>query len=852
MRRSQRVLLCASLLLFVGSAGPAGSAPGEEVATPPLTAEDKNYLGALAADFTFDPATARPVRITLTVRDVWGKSRTYEQDGWYVPAKDGRPARAHLLSGEYYPAPAEETLTKREAGPTVRERLRLPEKRTDEKEADAVFAAVQPQAVRVTGQSDLLLAAWLYRLGEEPLAARALARARLPIDPGEEAEKRREALCWPAFADAVHAYMVRADDEALMHAERLVRLYPPSLAYEQGKDLVADLRGRRAKGTFGKPPAEALPVRFGRWETDKQVAYLIDALDEVDPRQWGQPGGVPLGLDWRVEALIDVGDLAVPALIDVLEKDDRLTRSVHFWRDFAPSRTVLGVREAALTALMSILRVRAFEARATGDNFTSRGKEHAARRAKDLRAYWAKYGGKPYDDRMMAVLTDAEAAPPMWREAATNLARLGERRILATTIELLPFAEPREGPNPAVAKFKEPTVAEAILTALDRDLKAHDAADRDDWHDYKRREIEAAYVQALVELQDRRIAAPLVRRAANAETIRLRRQFALAAHRLGDGAAIRAFADLCRDGKAALPAKTKYTSPEEELWHVLATLADARLPEADRALFAVADAKHPWHETVAAGVRGSRADRLRGFGGSWLFHPYCLPILRPALDDVTPTGATLAVEDGRVSWSSEKGWSALEMPAILRDPAVRKAKAAERRCDEAAANVSSLTAGVPAYHPLLKDADDRLPKLKAALDRFPRFRRATDAETAVLRPPADRPENFVFDYTRQGLFVPAVGLLDRPATADDVKAGRAVFHLDGKGKPTDLHLPAFAFLKKGERPPERVLIVQAEAGPDGAVTYGVVTRHDVRTLAAGEVENVKSIRAWVTEREKDR
>ena len=78
-------------------------------------------------------------------------------------------------------------------------------------------------------------------------------------------------------------------------------------------------------------------------------------------------------MDRRVAALIEIGDPAVPALIDAVEKDGRLTRSVHFSRDFARSRTVLSVREAALTAVMSILKVRVFEPASTGDNFTERG-----------------------------------------------------------------------------------------------------------------------------------------------------------------------------------------------------------------------------------------------------------------------------------------------------------------------------------------------------------------------------------------------------------------------------------------------------------------------------------------------
>jgi hypothetical protein len=856
MSRWQPCLACALfLLLGAAVADPARNPPAEDKTSPALSADDVKLLDRLAADFLFDPVGAQRVRINTVARDVWGKTRNVQREGWYVPAKGDRPARVYFTDGEYLRVPDENELTKLEPGATFRERLGLPEKRTDDKDADKVFATVQQQATGAVGSSQLLLAAWLHHLGENTLAARALTLARKPEEDNKEAAQRRERLCWPAFSKMVHAYMVRADEEALMHGERLVRLFPNQVKeYEQAQTVVADLQRRKKTGTFGKTPPETFPDGFDRWELKARIDHLIGALDEVDQRQWGQPGGVPLGLDRRVKALIEIGDPAVPALLDTLEKDERLTRSVHFWRDFAPSRTVLSVRETALTALMSILRVRAFESRATGDNFTAHGKEKAAEVAKQLRAYWAKYGGKSFDDRMMAVLTDREASPEMWREAAGNLAHLGERRTLSTTIELLPLTEPRPGANPAIAKFKDPTVAEAILAALDRDLKAHDAGNRDDWHDYNRSKIEATYVASLIELQDRRIAATLVRRAEAAETIRMQRQMALAAHYLGDNKAIKAFAELCRAGTGTLPAKTKYTSPEDELYSVLATLADAHLSEADRALFAVADAQHPWHKMTATAVLASRADQGHGFTRGWLFHPFCIPILRKALDDTTPTGATLAVEDDRVSRSSLGGWSALEMPAILRDPNSRKAKASERKCDEAAVNISFLAAGVPAYHPLLKDAEERFPKLKAALDRFPQFRRATDYETALLRPPADGPGKFLFDYTRQGLFVPMVGMLDHAATADDVKAGRAIFHLDGKGKLHDLHLPAFGFLKKGEKETasERVLIVQAEVGPDGAVTYGVISRQDVRTLPAKDVDEVKSLKDWKAEREKDR
>jgi len=131
--------------------------------------------------------------------------------------------------------------------------------------------------------------------------------------------------------------MVRADEEALAYGERLLSLYPEQLKdeFRNATQIVSELKRRQQKGTFGKSPSEDLPEGYVAWDLKRKTAYLIDALDEVDARQFGQPGGVDLASDRRVQELIRLGDVAVPDLIDAVEKDERLTRSVHFWRDFA-------------------------------------------------------------------------------------------------------------------------------------------------------------------------------------------------------------------------------------------------------------------------------------------------------------------------------------------------------------------------------------------------------------------------------------------------------------------------------------------------------------------------------------
>jgi hypothetical protein len=460
-------------------------------------------------------------------------------------------------------------------------------------------------------------------------------------------------------------------------------------------------------------------------------------------------------------------------LIDVLEKDERLTRSVHFWRDFAPMRTVMSVREAALTALMSMLRVRVFEPRTTGDNFTSRGDEAAKKTAQKLRVYWKEFGKLSFDERMMKVLTDRNSRFEVLREAADNLANLGAERTFGTTVWSDTWKERPKGPNPAVKKFNHPTAARAILSAMDRDLAYHDGRVRGFDHDSERRELEDKYLFPLIGLGDKRIAAELAKRAGAADSVRMRRKWAFASFHLGDPEPIKKFADDFRTDKIDWPGS-------EELRGIVSYLSRVSLPEADRALYALADRKNSAHAQVAKAVLAN-SNRFEEQG--WTDHPYCLTILRDALDH-----------------------------------AKTRAQAAQQ--------LLKMVVGLP--------ANANLKEMKAMLDRFQgKFRRGT---RAVWRAEEDAWGNPRFE--------PAIVPLDRPATAKDVEAGRAVFHLDGKGKRTRLALPALGMprTERGRVNPLPVLIVQSETAPDGVVTYGFIERHGIRSAPATEFARVTPLK----------
>jgi hypothetical protein len=179
--------------------------------------------------------------------------------------------------------------------------------------------------------------------------------------------------------------------------------------------------------------------------------------------------------------------------------------------------------------------------------------------------------------------------------------------------------------------------------------------------------------------------------------------------------------------------------------------------------------------------------------------------------------------------------SEMELPAALSDPKLLKDVAFERRCDRAALKLDLLVLGLPAYHPLQKDADARLKELARVFDSFQNgYRLITPLEAQFLE----------VEYG-EFIFLPNLSPLNRPATADDVKAGRAVFQLNGRGKAAPLQLPAVAFLRQPQRArrrPRPAMIVQAEIDAGGKTIYGVIGDGAARTAHPEELTDIKPIK----------
>ena len=170
---------------------------------------------------------------------------------------------------------------------------------------------------------------------------------------------------WGLFDRAVCAHMRGDDQLALSSVKQLVSILPlverevnrrknekkenhyfsaakkQFLFTFQCKLLLAD-QLRRAKNKNIDQPKDG-------------IDSLIADLENINSRQLGQPGGVSLVMDPRVKEIVKLGHAALRPLLNCLESDARLTRSVTFQRDFYEQRTIIPVKVAAFTAIEEIL-----------------------------------------------------------------------------------------------------------------------------------------------------------------------------------------------------------------------------------------------------------------------------------------------------------------------------------------------------------------------------------------------------------------------------------------------------------------------------------------------------------------
>ena len=800
-----------------------------------LTSTEKQFLDQLFSDFLRKPAQhEQRVKLKVLVRDAWGGSQKIERAGWWNASE----AKVYFADGEWVGVTSKDSLQKVDYIQSCRTKY-LSKKR------QSTAARMELQSLGMLQETLLVDVACLYVLKEEKLAQQILY-TKAPVKLNELLEQLRGSLAWNAYAQLVHGYMVRADSEAWTHGQRFLKLYADQLRhYPQAKALIEDLERRKKEGKFESKALEKTPKSYNSWTDAKKIEYLIASLDEVDQRQWGQPGGVALGRDWRVKALIALGDVPVEALIDVLEFDHRFTRSVHFFRDFSTNRTVLSTKEVAVTVLMATLGKKLFEPVSTGDNFTARGRNQAQKMAMYLRDYWQKNKGKSYAARQMEILLNAELPSDQRRLAAYNLTKGLKKYMPGTTVftqievqypEQKELKQPKQ--NQLIQEFNNPSVAEAILEAMYQDLaKAKDA-----YYDPKRK-IETVYLQALMDLKDTRILQQLNQKYQEAPYSRLKRKLAYACHVLGNPKPYQAFAKLLKAGSIKIDAlninaRDLRADPGfQEIQNMVLDLTYIHTLEMDQVLNAFSQPSHPYFPYIKRSIyQVTTGISFPSFGEQyWFYHPYFFKFLYPRLSDqVVLEGAWAKVDtkDKQVIVKSEGGttYSKNDFKRLNE----RNENLKIRNCDFTAYHLSNFLWGIPPFSLLLnpQKMDTFIKEQKAWLQRFSRFRLLSPQEKKALE---------LNDY--EICFVPVLQK-DRAATIQDVQKGEALFELTGQGTVAkDLALPAIGVYKNTQGKLEKYLILQAEVDAKTRKMHlGMIGANGIKIVTKDSLVKIESLK----------
>ncbi len=816
---------------------------------PPLTADERTFLDELIDEVLFDPKGAERALVPMNgYEHIMSDVMNVDVVCWLKRNEAGAPSEAYRF--DRHAVPVSEPLKISKTVDFVAECLGLyqnvdPAKAVgaaDEAPRHAYFPEIKPPGMQ---RSHLANAAWLHRLGHDDLAARAFAAAiENELYSGSLESYLRSELAWTAYEGLFLSFVHRADDDAVAFGKHLLQTYSDEAQkFPQAELILADLERRRAKGTFGRSRTPELPTEFYQWDAAKQTAFLVDGLDEIDAASFNR-GQIR---HRYAAALIALGEQAVPALTDAVERDRRLTRLRHFPGESGHFH-VQPVAEPALAAAKAILQTDQLDVRTRGELRAGNSDVHFEQAARDLRDYWTEYGGLPFDERMMKILTDPTTSFTAKREAATNL----------TGAKLNPYEDRlhvrRQATerDPAVGKFSRPTTAEAILAAYDadaaspRDPQPLDSYDPNRMKEERRRTD--VYIAALRELGDRRIVGDCARRSIGSATPRERRLWAFLARQLGDPEPLNRLAIAVRSGTQPLsptPEPESDADPEErreELREMISVLVAARTPAAEQALMSLAAPTHPYWKAVQEIILIDNVSYL-GRNVGWSEHSFCLSVLRQTLDDVTLTGEVRTIERDFQIGRKPNHNSETFIPRSLLDERVRRNRAEVRRCDLAAEQLAYLVAGFRLYSPLLRDADGRIAEMKVGFDRFgKRYRRTTQTEAVVFG-----------TSSWDARFIPDIAPLARGATVDDVRNGKAIFHLEPPGKPVNLQLPAVAVFSpiRADEPGE-ALIVQAEVTADGKTVYGVVERHAVQMISADEIRRVITLEQYQWEQSPER
>jgi hypothetical protein len=801
-----------------------------------------------------DPRGCEYREVRFIVGSVWGHHGIETTHGWVLPESSGTPGSfAVAWNGLVYPLQGIGGAADLEGD--IRALLEADRTLRKKAEAEGMRFSRGLEAWNEktsTSFSEILpiKACLLLRVGRTDLA-RDLWEAWIEGHPNEDYARDpylRLAHDWAwALYDRLHCAHQRGEDRlALLDARALGPIgkaideqadrrgfrRPDWLHPKEGKRslyltflensprLLADLERRGTEGP--RPAALATPENVP--DPASRIAILIRSLEDAMARQTGQPGGVNLRDAEVVQALVREGTAAVGPLLDCLETDDRLTRSVEFFRDFHDSRNVLSVSEAAYAALQGIFRTRSFsgDKQAFQDireiNSGTEGRRAVAAR---IREYRRKFEGESDAERWFGVLVDDAASVDAWTEAVENIVRKEGEYDPWTDRPGSFRPQPEETREPtmrgeSLRSRKDPSLSE-LLTRRLRDIvldeeKRKGCGYYSDVHFPQAERFARSMVawDPKAHVADLAWLTPLMAEAENPMG-RIRPVLAELYSRridLGDEGALGEY--LKWIGKLAPVDRDKGGA---RVFHLLCVHGDdPRAREVADRLFGEADSA--WRSRV-----------LELSASPLLVFPTFRRAVAAALRDKTPRGEVVfrngRVEVTRKGEKRQSQMSTTELGALAPEEGVRREF---RTCDECVWKLRAIL-GFPDAHLYYPTAElDRA--IASALDLLERYGERLRYRKELLGPRIE------------------LEPLGRPATDEDVRRGLAVFSLEGEGERRvveGLDLPVNVRWTKairGGQPWPRSVWQAEEVFHDGKWVryYGLIDKGYLGPVPAEEIE----------------
>lgn len=478
----------------------------DEPWAPPKTKLPQSVVAATAILFDqglADPRGCEYRNIEVVVGNSWsGFGGLLKTKGWVLPTKNIKQRFAVCWNGLVYPV-----LSVGDPADPSRDILDAADKEKKKETKGSPYGRFSypcavPEGKSIDSLSRLpLKTCLLLRLGESGAAERMWSRWHDGLEYGIDPENIYGILAiewtWALFIRAVCAHMRGDDNLARISARTLVPIWEKVEKEAASRNFNEDFN-------FIKPIRELLADQERREKNQnskelrifpdndpgktKRIEVLIQDLEKVSARQCGQPGGVDLGSDPVVMALVEEGEEAIEPLLNCLENDTRLTRSVHFHRDFFRNRSLLGVHEAAYNALRGILVTSFFEIRSTADNLSSRGGEGRKAVASKIREYLKDKKDIPAAERWYRALANDDLSGDEWLQAAENITRPEDVRVVQgsmfpTSGISIPHRETGQIPamcGEMLRNKKNPSVSELLATRAEQLLSERESGSGDE------------------------------------------------------------------------------------------------------------------------------------------------------------------------------------------------------------------------------------------------------------------------------------------------------------------------------------------------------------------------------------